>query len=150
MSTSDAPSEPQVKPKLTGWELYRDVLKSPKKIVGPMVDQSELAWRILSRRYGAELVYTPMISARVYSDPNHKVYREEAFNTLLGEEGGPEDRPLFIQFAANDPDLLLKSAKMVEPFADAIDINFGCPQDIARRGRYGAYLCEDWDLIYRL
>ncbi|KAG8896294.1 hypothetical protein FRC00_006156 [Tulasnella sp. 408] len=91
-----------------------------------------------------------MISARVFADPGQKIYREEAFNMLLGEEGGQEDRPLFVQFAANDPDALLTSAKMVEPFADAIDINFGCPQDIARRGRYGAYLCEDWDLIYKL
>ncbi|KIO28647.1 hypothetical protein M407DRAFT_179787 [Tulasnella calospora MUT 4182] len=140
----------QGKRKLTGWELYKDVLKSPTKIVGPMVDQSELAWRILSRRYGAQLVYTPMISARVFADPGQKIFREDAFNILLGEEGGPEDRPLFIQFAANDPNALLTSAKMVEPYADAIDINFGCPQDIARRGRYGAYLCEDWDLIYKL
>lgn len=29
-------------------------------------------------------------------------------------------------------------------------MNFGCPQDIARKGRYGAYLCDDWDLIHKL
>ncbi|KAG8907286.1 hypothetical protein FRC01_007739 [Tulasnella sp. 417] len=150
MATPELLPATQAKRKLTGWELYRDVLKSPTKIVGPMVDQSELAWRILSRRYGAQLVYTPMISARVFADPSQKIFREEAFNMLHGEEGGREDRPLFIQFAANNPEALLTSAKMVEPYADAIDINFGCPQDIARRGRYGAYLCEDWDLIYKL
>lgn len=38
----------------------------------------------------------------------------------------------------------------MEAHCDAVDINFGCPQNIAKSGRYGAYLCEDWDLIHRL
>ncbi|KAH8107419.1 Dus-domain-containing protein [Phellopilus nigrolimitatus] len=136
--------------KLSGGDLYRDVLGSPKLVVAPMVDQSELSWRILSRRYGAQLVYTPMINAKMFAESKHKSYKEQAFNLLNGEEGGSQDRPLIVQFAANDPDQLLTAAKLVEAHCDAVDINFGCPQDIARRGRYGCYLQDDWDLVYRL
>ncbi len=86
----------------------------------------------------------------MYADAIHKTYRDTNFNTRHGEEGGPQDRPLIAQFCANDPECLLKAAKLVEPHCDAIDINFGCPQDIARRGHYGCYLQDDWDLVYKL
>lgn len=51
----------------------------------------------IRKSFALKVVYTPMISARVFADPGQKIYREEAFNMLLGEEGGQEDRPLFIQ-----------------------------------------------------
>ncbi|KIM77104.1 hypothetical protein PILCRDRAFT_825640 [Piloderma croceum F 1598] len=144
--TSDTNSQ-----KLSGYRFYEEVLGSPKYVVAPMVDQSELAWRILSRRYGAQLVYTPMINAKMFaSEKTRKGYRDQNFNISNGEEGGPQDRPLIVQFCANNADQLLESAKFVEPHCDAVDINLGCPQYIARKGHYGAYLQDEWDLIHNL
>ncbi|KAJ1555622.1 tRNA dihydrouridine synthase, partial [Cladochytrium tenue] len=129
----DGASLAHVPMKLGAFEFFTRVLHSPTNIVAPM------AWRILSRRYGAQLCYTPMFHARLFGDSQQ--YRDENFRT------GPDDRPLIVQFCANDPQVLLRAAKLVEDRCDAVDINLGCPQGIARRGHYGAFLMEDWDLV---
>jgi len=41
----------------------------------------------------------------------------------------------------------LNAAKYVEDHCDAVDINLGCPQAIAKRGNYGSFLLEKTELI---
>jgi tRNA-dihydrouridine synthase len=54
------------------------------------------------------------------------------------------------KFCGNNPEILLRAAKTVEGMCDLVDINFGCPQNIAKRGNYGAFLENQWDTIYSL
>lgn len=112
------------------------------------------------------LAYTPMFHGRLFTETAE--FRNRHFQPTragldsvpplesiasgdLHLDGNPAiDRPLFVQFCANSPDDLLQAAKYVQPFCDAVDLNLGCPQGIARKGHYGAFLQEDWDLIYKL
>ncbi|CCD24637.1 tRNA dihydrouridine synthase NDAI_0D03230 [Naumovozyma dairenensis CBS 421] len=131
--------------KLKGRQLFEKI-GCPTKIVAPMVDQSELAWRILSRRYGATLTYTPMLHAKLFA--TSEKYRKDMWSEYDGD--ADLDRPLVVQFCANDPEYLLKAAKLIENKCDAVDLNLGCPQGIARKGHYGSFLMEEWDLIHKL
>jgi len=121
---------------------FFEALGNPRYHVAPMVDQSELAFRELCKRYGATLGYTPMIHARLFVESPK--YRREIFSTST------RDRPLLAQFCANDPEILLRAATMIAPYCDGVDINFGCPQRIAKRGNYGAFLMDDWKTVEAL
>lgn len=160
-SSLNSPSTSQTKPitlKPQGYEFYDSNLNHPQFVVAPMVDGSELAWRILSRYYGAQLCYTPMIHSALFSEPKNLKYRQEQFDLESNEEGSLNlDRPLIAQFCSNDPQTFLKATRFItgddqNPThrVDAIDLNLGCPQGIAKKGKYGAFLMDHLDLINQI
>lgn len=102
----------------------------------PMVDQSDLPFRLLCRRYGTNLCFTPMIHAKMFF--HNDKYRKK-FKPLVVL---PADRPLIAQLCGDDPEIMFQCALQIQDFCDGIDINCGCPQGIAKRGNYGAFLLE--------
>ena len=87
-------------------------LESLKYVVAPMVGGSELAFRLLCRRYGATIAYTPMMNSEKFAVDAE--YRKAEFQTT------PEDRPVVAHFSANDPNTFLQAALHVQDQCDAI------------------------------
>ncbi|KAI6180271.1 TRNA-dihydrouridine(16/17) synthase [Aphelenchoides besseyi] len=110
-----------------------------KYVVAPMVDQSELAFRMMMKKHNAHLSYTPMIHAQLFV--TNLTYRRTAFESCKA------DRPLIVQFCANDAKTFLDACRLVEDVCDGVDLNLGCPQIVAKKGQYGSFLQEKQELI---
>ncbi|KAI9721796.1 MAG: hypothetical protein M1812_002131 [Candelaria pacifica] len=168
------PSASSGRSKLHGRAFYESI-GSPKMVLAPMVDQSEFAWRMLTRSFMSPgmskslLAYSPMLHSRLFMDkPKFRESHFQPVKTTLPSKSEPQDvanvtksdlyldgnpafdRPLVVQFCANSPTELLEAARHVQSYCDAVDLNLGCPQGIARKGHYGAFLQEEWDLVYNL
>ncbi len=120
------------------WAFWRRI-GSPRRVLAPMVNQSELAFRMLARAHGATLAYTPMLHSVHFAA--EATYRRDNFEVHAA------DRPLVVQFCGHEPATLLAAARHAEAHVDAVELNLGCPQAIARRGRYGAFLLSEPDLV---
>ncbi|KAF9568724.1 FMN-linked oxidoreductase [Agrocybe pediades] len=125
-----------------------------KYIAAPMVNQSDLPFRLLVRRYGATVAYTQMyLPEKLLSDRDYLEYHIRDL-TLCSETGKDIEhaRPVVAQICGNDPEIVVQAGRKLQGYCDAIDLNLGCPQEAARDGHYGAYLLglKDWPLVNQI
>ena len=134
LSTSNAQKRNSLR--MTTNHIRQKLLEFGPWIASPMVHQSELTFRLLCRRYNVGLASTPMLNAKVFACTPE--YRNLEYQTHK------DDHPLIAQLAGPEPkDMLASSKYLTSKNCSVIDLNFGCPQAIARRGNYGAFLLHD-------
>jgi len=104
--------------------------------LAPMEDVTDPAFRLLCKRFGADMVYTEFISADALI---RSVKRTEQKLTIYDEE-----RPVAIQLYGREADAMAEAAKIAaEAQPEFIDLNFGCPvKKVAGKGA-GAGLLRD-------
>ena len=98
-------------------------------LLAPMADVTNLAFRLLCKKYGAALVYSEMV------DADGVIYRSN--KTISRIVSSEEERPLGIQLSGASAQSLGQAARLVEEqySPDLIDINFGCPvRHIVKKG----------------
>lgn len=104
--------------------------------LAPMEDVTDPAFRLLCKKFGADMVYTEFISADALI---RNVKRTEQKLTIYDEE-----RPVAIQIYGREVDAVVEAAKIAEEAKpNIIDLNFGCPvKKVAGKGA-GAGLLRD-------
>ena len=104
--------------------------------LAPMEDVTNPNFRLLCKRFGADMVYTEFISSDALIRNVPKT--EEKLKT------SDEERPVVMQIYGKDPAAMAEAAQIAESAKpDLIDINFGCPvKKVAGKGA-GAGLLRD-------
>ncbi|KAG7358039.1 dihydrouridine synthase Dus [Nitzschia inconspicua] len=138
-------------------------------VMAPMVAASDYPFRKLLRDYcGVDLLYTQMLHVKNFvNDANFRRWHSDFYecgqpfpSSLLPSQrdclgsnmpklspSPPQSfAPLMVQLAGHDVDTVVQAALMVYEQTNGklagIDLNCGCPQNIAKKGNYGAFLME--------
>ena len=107
--------------------------------VAPMMDRTDRHERYFLRTISTEaLLYTEMIHANAVIKGDTP--------TLLNYH--PKEHPLAIQLGGSDHSLLAEASQISEDYAiKEENLNVGCPSDRVQKGRFGAILMKEPELV---
>ncbi len=106
--------------------------------LAPMAGVTDLAFRLICKDFGADLVVSEMISAKGIE------FKDKKTGRLL--ETHEKEAPLIVQLFGSDPEIMARAALFVqEQGVKAIDINMGCPTPKITQNGDGAALGRNLD-----
>lgn len=88
-----------------------------KYVAAPMVNQSDLPFRLLVRKYGATATYTQMyLPEKLLNDQEYFEYH------LRDLTGGPAEsaHPVIVQLGGNDLESIVQAGRKLQPYCDGI------------------------------
>lgn len=96
--------------------------------LAPMEDVTDLSFRLMCKKFGADMVYTEFVSSDALI---RNVNKTQQKLTVADDE-----RPVAIQIYGKEVDAMVEAARISEAAGpDILDINFGCPvKKVAGKG----------------
>ncbi len=112
--------------------------------LAPMAGVTDMAYRILAREMGCELVYSEMVSDKGIN------YRNS--HTLEMLKTVPQERPMAMQLFGAEPESVARAAAYVESLgcADLLDFNMGCPAPKVVKNGEGSALMKEPTRAYAI
>jgi tRNA-dihydrouridine synthase B len=108
-------------------------------VSAPLAGISDNTYRIMAKAFGAALTFSEMITGYGIC------YRHR--NSLELAEITELERPCGVQIFGSDPDIISEAARIIEPEADVVDINMGCPVAKVLKSKSGCFLLQDEEKI---
>ncbi|MBI3004405.1 MAG: tRNA dihydrouridine synthase DusB [Ignavibacteriales bacterium] len=112
-------------------------------VLAPMEDVTDLPFRVICKRLGADIVYTEFVNSEGLIRDSRKTKQKMVFSE--------EERPFGIQIYGGSEESMESAARLVDEMQpDILDINCGCwVKDVAMRGA-GAGLLKDLPRMERI
>lgn len=108
--------------------------------LAPMAGVTDLAFRLMCKKWGAGLVFSEMVSAKALHYNDRK--------TLELLETDSLEEPLAVQIFGREPAIMAEAAlKLSQMGFKLLDINFGCPAPKITGNGEGSALLKEPDLI---
>ena len=117
-------------------------LKLPGNLfLAPMADVTNVAFRLMCKKYGASMVFSEMIDTEGIIN--------QSLNSISRLSSCDQERPFGIQLSGSTSTSFEKAAEIVEKQfqPDLIDINFGCPARYIIKKGCGAALLNKPQLM---
>lgn len=111
--------------------------------LAPLVGITDTLFRSIAKRYGCGLVFSEMI--------NSNGVLKGGVSYLKKLEIVPEEEPVGIQLAGDNPKIMVQAAQMAEAAgAKILNINMGCPSKKITKSKAGCALMTDPILVKEL
>lgn len=123
--------------KLKPLKIGKIILKHPI-ILAPMVDVTDLPYRVICKKAGASLAYTEMLYVSAIIHENKK--------TKMLMKTIPSEKPAGIQITGNSLEEFEKAIPYLRNY-DLVDINCGCPSLRITGSQAGSYLLKSPEKI---
>ena len=108
--------------------------------LAPMAGVTDLAFRIMCKKYGAGLVYSEMVSSKAM------YYNDKKTMELI--KTSESEQPYVVQIFGSEPEIMAKTAyKALSYGAKVLDINMGCPAPKVANNGDGSALLKNPRLI---
>ena len=114
-----------------------------KVILAPMAGVTDLPFRHICKQYGADIVFSEMVSAKAIHYGDKK--------TKLLIKTSDFEQPLVVQLFGSEPDIMAEAADFLEKQGvKAIDINMGCPATKIVKNGEGSALMKNPSLAGKI